>query len=379
MRIALVGTTAGCVLGFRADMIKALVAQGHVVYAYALDYDASTRARVEALGAHPADYALSRSGLNPFADLVATFRLSRLLRLQGPDLVFSYFSKPVIFATFAAALAGVRRRIGMLEGLGFVFTDPPGGAGIKLKLIRRAQVLLYRLAFPLLERVIFLNLDDPVDLVETYSLSVRRISVLGAIGLDLDEYRYASPLVGEPTFIFVARLLAEKGVREFVAAARIVKHRHPEARFVMLGAIDEQNPGALTAAELKSLVDERLVLHPGHVGNVAEWLAAASVFVLPSYYREGVPRSTQEAMAIGRAVITTDVPGCRETVVDGVNGFLVPPWNAQALAEKMRYFIDQPQAVREMGLASRRMAEERFDAKVANARLLTYISDAESP
>lgn len=374
MKIALIGTSASCVYGFRADLIKALVSAGHEVYAFALDYNAHSREQVQKLGAITIDYRFSRAGLNPFSDISNTFKLAKILKEIRPNLVFSYFAKPVIFGTFAAVLAGVKRRVGMLEGLGYVFTDTPSGVGFKLRLLRQVQALLYRLSFPFLERIIFLNPDDPVDLVEKYSIKVKKVDVLGAIGLNLQDYPYSpAPSKSPISFLFIGRLLAEKGVNEYVAAARLVKKRYPQTRFVMLGGLDEENPGGLSAATLKRLVEDGLVIHPGHVSNVVNWITESDVFVLPSYYREGVPRSTQEAMAVGRAVITTDVPGCRETVIDGVNGFLVPPWSAQKLAEKMIFLIEHPEYLEKMGQESYRIAQEKFDAQEVNQRLLNLL------
>jgi glycosyltransferase involved in cell wall biosynthesis len=373
MKIALIGTTAACVLGFRADLIRALVENGHSVYAFALDYDSASRESVKALGGIPVDYHISRAGLNPFNDLIATLKLSRIIRSIGPDMVFSYFAKPVIFGTFAAVLAGVKRRVGMLEGLGYVFTELSEGMGFKRKLLKWVQVQLYRLSFPFLERLILLNKDDQIDLVDKYKLRVKKVSVLGGIGLKLADYPYSTPSVSPVSFIFVGRLLAEKGVHFFIAAARIVKAQFPDSRFVMLGGIDESNPGGLKARDLDQLKMEGVIEHPGHVSDVVGWVSSASVFVLPSYYREGVPRSTQEAMAIGRAILTTDVPGCKDTVVDGKNGFLVAPWSAEDLAEKMIHLIKRPDDIVQMGLASYAMAQDKFDAGVVNQRLMSYL------
>lgn len=371
MKIVLIGTTAASVLGFRADLIKALVEKGHEVYAFALDFDEGTRARVRVFGAHPVDYVFSRAGLNPLSDILNTYRLAKILKTISPDIVFNYFSKPVIFGTLAAAMAGVKRRIGMLEGLGYVFTERPCGASIKGRLLKFIQVFLYRVSFPFLERIIFLNKDDPVDLVEKYSLKVSKISVLGGIGLTLSKYPYSVPPTSPISFIFIGRLLADKGIIEFVQAARIVKLQSRDSRFVILGGLDESNPGGLTSDEVGTLIDEGLVEYRGHVEDVTSWLKNSSVFVLPSY-REGVPRSTQEAMAIGRPVITTDVPGCRETVVEGLNGFIVPPWSPGALAEKMLFFIKNPDQVEVMGLQSFKIAQENFDVRLVNERLISY-------
>lgn len=210
MKVALIGTTAACVLNFRADLIGVLVQQGHTVYAFAIDYCPDTRRQVADLGAVAVDYRFSRGGMNPFSDLLNTFRLSIKIRALAPDLVFSYFSKPVIFGTIAAAVAGVNKRMGMLEGLGYAFTRCPAKPGFKRYIVVRMQVALYRLALPLLDNLIFLNEDDPKDLLERYRLKVRRVCVLGGIGLDLQKYAYSKPPSYVVSFIFIGRLLAEK-------------------------------------------------------------------------------------------------------------------------------------------------------------------------
>jgi len=371
IKIALIGTTSACVIGFRADLIRALVSQGYDVYAFALDYDVNTRLKVREFGAEPVDYCFSRAGLNPLRDIANTIALAAKIREVSPEIVFCYFAKPVIFGTIAAAMAGVKKRIGMLEGLGYVFTKSPKKEGYRIKVIRAIQVMLYRFSFPLLDTLIFLNPDDPVDLMEKNKLKVRKVGVLGGIGLDLNNYPYSNPKYSPVVFIFVGRLLAEKGIHEYIGAARLVKTHHPEAQFVVLGGLDVENPGGLSSLDIEALIEEGLVTYPGHVDDVKDWLANASVFVLPSY-REGLPRSTQEAMAIGRAIITTDVPGCRETVEDGVNGFLVKPWVAEDLAEKMIRFIESPELIKKMGIESYRIAQNKYDAAKVNRKIIDY-------
>lgn len=373
MKIALIGTAANCVVGFRADLIKSLHQQGHTVYALALDYDDNTRMQVTNLGAIPVDYKFSRTGLNPLKDFLDTYALSKQLKRLAPDLVFSYFSKPSIFGTLAAVMAGVKKRYAMLEGLGYLFTEQPQGVSRKVRLLKKIQVMLYRCIFPSLDALILLNPDDRHDLLVNCKINVKQAHVLGGIGLNLADYPFTPPPTSPVSFIFIARLLAEKGVHEYVAAAKIVKAKYPETRFYMLGAIDTQNPGSLTVKCLNNLIEDDIIIAPGHVSNVAEWIAKSSVFVLPSYYREGIPRSTQEAMAMGRAVLSTDVPGCRETVVQGVNGYLVKRWSHAELAEKMCELVENPQKITDMGLASYQLAQERFDADKVNNRLLELL------
>ena len=273
----------------------------------------------------------------------------------------------------AARWAKVPKVIGMLEGLGYTFTKQPKGLIKRTQLIKQIQIALYRISLPRLDTLIFLNPDDPNDLLEEYSIKVRKVEVLGGIGLNLDDYSYSNNYPKNPVFIFIARLLAEKGIHDYIAAAKIVKNIYPQARFVVLGAIDKVALGALTEVELRQVIKASIIEYPGHVNNVSDWITKSSVFVLPSYYREGVPRSTQEAMAIGRPIITTDVPGCRETVIDGVNGFLVEKWNPKALAEKMIYFIEHPEQIKEMGDESYKLAQEKFDADKVNKRLINML------
>ena len=373
-KVIIIGTVASSFLGFRADLIKTLLAKSHTVYAFTSEYTEEELSKIAGLGAIPITYELNRGGMNPLADAKATYALTKKIKEIAPDLVFSYFSKPVIFGTLAAKLAKVPRVIGMLEGLGYAFTEQPEGLSKKAKLIKSIQILLYKIALPQLDKIIFLNPDDPKDLLESHNIKVKQVDILGGIGLDLDEYNYQPIQTTDLpiNFLFIGRILKEKGIHDFIAAAKIVKQSYPDVQFTVLGAIDSSNPGALQQSELDRLVSLNIINYPGQVDDVQKWIADSHVFVLPSY-REGVPRSTQEAMAIGRAVITTDVPGCRETVVDGINGFLVEKWNPQALAEKMTYFIENPEQVGIMGYESRKMAQKKFDATEVNKRLLAIL------
>lgn len=374
MKIIIIGTVASSFYGFRADLIRTLLKKGHHVYAFTSEYKTEDLKKIEKLGAKPITYTLNRGGLNPLADMVATYRLSKKIKAINPDLVFSYFSKPVIFGTLAAKLAKAPRVIGMLEGLGYTFTEQPEGLSKKTQLIKKIQVFLYKIALPQLDQLIFLNPDDPKDLLEKYAINVKNAEVLGGIGLNLQDYPY-QPLsnIHLPLkFLFIGRLLKEKGIHEFVQAAKLVKKIYPDTEFIVLGAIDHHNLGALQQTQLDTLISSNIIQYPGHVNNIKDWIADSHVFILPSY-REGVPRSTQEAMATGRAIITTDVPGCRETVINTKNGFIVPKWNPEALAEKMIYFIENPEQIQVMGAESYKIAVEKFDAEKVNQRLVNIL------
>lgn len=211
-------------------------------------------------------------------------------------------------------------------------------------------------------------------MLEQHLIKVKNVEVLGGIGLNLDDYPY-EPIdnVSHPIkFLFIGRLLKEKGIYDFVDAAKIVKQKYSNASFIVLGGIDKSNLGALKEEELEDLINSDIIDYPGQVNNVSDWIARSHVFVLPSY-REGFPRSTQEAMAVGRPIITTNVPGCRETVADGVNGFLVPKWNAEALAQKMIYLIEHSEVIPRMGMESYKIAKSNFDANKVNEKLLGFL------
>ncbi|EGW5939132.1 glycosyltransferase family 4 protein, partial [Salmonella enterica] len=288
------------------------------------------------------------------------------------DLALSYFSKPVIFGTLAAKLAKIQRRYAMLEGLGFFFTNSGGPVSMRTKLLKKILVSLYKVSFRHIESLILLNADDKWDLLVNEKIQVKNVHILGGIGLNISDYPYCPPPTAPVSFIFIGRVLKEKGVYEFINAAKIVKKRFPETHFCMLGHLDLHNPGSLTIEQFNDLKCNTIIELPGHVDNVQEWLAKASVFVLPSW-REGFPRSTQEAMAMGRAVITSDAPGCRDTVVEGVNGFLIKPRSSLDLAEKMFCFLRQPELITRMGNASYQIALQQFDSNIVNLKLMKIL------
>lgn len=370
-KIVIIGTVASSFYGFRFDLIQMLIRRNYLVYAFVSEFSTQDLRKLNNLGLITVVYDLNRGGMNPFADIVVVYKLMKKIREIRPNVVFSFFVKPVIFGTLAAKLAKVSCIIGMLEGLGYSFTEQPRGFSVKAKLIQRIQVFLYRVALPKLNKLVFLNPDDSKDLLDRYHIKVQQVEILGGIGLNLEKYPYSSIPSDQKNirFLFVGRLLREKGIHEFISASKIVKEKFPNTVFTVLGSIDNSNPGALSKRQLDNYIRDGLIEYIGQVSNVAEWITKSHVFVLPSY-REGVPRSTQEAMAMGRPVITTDAPGCRETVENGVNGFLVPRWDAEKLAEKMIYFIENPEIISIMGLESHKIAKEKFDSHKVNKRLL---------
>jgi len=369
--IAIITSQAFSLVNFRGPLIRELVARQVKVFALAPDFDDEQRRAILELGAQPVDFSLARTGMNPLRDGLDTIRLALLLRRLRPDVTLGYFIKPVIYGTLAAWVARVPRRVALIAGLGYVFTPAANGFSWRRKVLRFMVKRLYQLGLAGSSLVIFQNNDDLSEFVQNGLVHGDKAVRVNGTGVDLAEWNVKASVTQPLTFLLAARLLREKGIVEYAEAARRVKAIHPAARFVLVGGLDS-NPGGLSRAEVESWVNEGLLEWHGHV-PVKPWLAQASVYVLPSYYREGVPRSTQEAMAMGRPVITTDAPGCRETVVEGENGFLVPVRDPEALAKAMLRFMENPQLVETMGRASRALAERRFDVNKINAKMLGWL------
>lgn len=373
--VVFVGGAAREMLIFRARLIQLLSSCGHTVYVFCFDFSEADKLAVCRIGAVPMDYTGGRVSLNPLKNISHfSFLLSSIRRLR-PDVIFAFFAKPIIYAGLIGRLLRIQRIVVMIEGLGYPFTpDPRKTFDLKKLVIRSILVLSYRLVFRFSHQVIFLNHDDPSDLKRYFSIPQDKIFVLGPIGVDLSQYKFSAPSLGsDVSFVFVGRLLIDKGVRDYFQAAKIVRKHRPNVKFYLVGGLDLENPNGISREELASYIESGIVEYVGYTKNVAEWIARSHVFVLPSFYREGFPRSTQEAMAIGRPVITTNVPGCRDSVVDGQDGFIVNPWDASELAEKMHYFIDNRDEIGRMGVNAHVKAKSLFDDSPINKKLSMLI------
>jgi glycosyltransferase involved in cell wall biosynthesis len=367
VRVAVVGGFALSLVRFRGTMLQSMTAHGHEVLALAPEDDARVRAALESMGVEYDTLALHRTGTSPFRDVVTVVSLARTFRRFRPDVVLAYTAKPVIYGSIAARLAGVPLRVAMITGVGSGFAR---GSGLGQRTLSSLLRSLYRVGLRQAHVVLFQNPDDE-RLFRSMGLVGRRHRVIriNGSGVDLDQFAPAPFPPGPITFLMISRLIREKGVREYVEAARAVRRAHPEVQIQLLGPLDP-NPSGISAQELEVLRAEGAVEYLGSTSDVRPFLARAHVCVLPSYYGEGVPRSVLEAMAMGRAVLTTDSPGCRETVEDGRNGLLVAPRDAAALAEGMLRMLAMPERLEPMGRHSRAIAEERFDVHSVNRVIL---------
>jgi glycosyltransferase involved in cell wall biosynthesis len=366
LRVAFVGVQTTELLTFRGPMLRAMAAEGHTVLAIAPEDDARVKAALDEIGVRFATMPLHRAGMNPVRDSLAVVSLARTLRRFGPDAILVTAAKPVIYGSVAARLAGVPLRAAMITGVGSALG---GGSGSRRRVLARLVRLLYSIGLRQAHVVFFQNADDESLFRDLGLVGKRhRLVRIAGSGIDLDAFQPTPLPAGPVTFLMVARLLWDKGVREFVDAARAVHQLRPDVRFQILGPLDP-NPSAVASAELDTIRAEGVVEYLGETDDVRPYLAAAHVATLPSY-REGTPRSLLEAMAMGRPVLTTDVPGCRETVQPGRNGLTVAARDSQALADGMLELIDQSGRLEAMGLESRRIAEERFDVRVVNRTIL---------
>lgn len=342
-----------------------MVNNGHEVIACAPQSPQYVVDALKDMGVSYEDIFLERTGTNPVSDFKALLGLKRLFTRYRPDAVLSYTIKPVIYGSLAAKFSQVPRVFSMITGVGYVFD----GSSLKRKLMRTAVQPVYRAALRSNARVFFQNPDDQELFVRMKLVSGSGQCVLiNGSGVDIEYYREAPPVVDRMVFLLVARLIADKGINEYVEAARLVKQEYPETVFRLVGPFDS-NPSGISETKVEKWHNEGIVEYLGRTRDVRPFIEESSVYVLPSY-REGTPRTVLEAMSMGRPIITTDTPGCRETVADGVNGYLIPVKDVDGLVEAFKRFILNPELIPVMGKHSRRIAVEKYDVGEVNAVIL---------
>lgn len=369
MRFLIIASHPVSVLKFRGHLIQALKNKGYEVHIASPLFESYPEIvrKLKSLGYNIHDISMQRTGTNPLADTKTLKSLYMLMRDIKPTYVLAYTIKPVIYGILAAWAARVPHKFALITGLGYAFqqVEETGKRSYFQKIIHE----LYRQALSKTDKVFFQNPDD-LNLFKQLRLISNKTptAIVNGSGVDTSEYNIA-PLPAsnkqpEIRFLLIARLLADKGVREYAKAAKTIKNKYPEVNFDLVGLIDS-NPTAISQQELDEWVDEGLLNFWGRLDDVRPAIAVSSIYVLPSY-REGTPRTVLEAMSMGRPVITTDAPGCRETVVDSYNGYLVPVKSVDGLVKAMEEFILNPELISTMGKASRKIAEDKFDVHSVN-------------
>lgn len=363
MKIFLLVTKSETVLTFRKRLIHKLLQNGHTVGVIA--HDADRAADIAALGVKFYCVEQDNRGLNPFSILQYQRKIRQILGQEKPDMVFTFQLKPNTFGVLAARAAGAPKIFCMVEGAGDVFINQ----SLKWKLVRFVVCLLYRWAFRYAGRVFFLNRDDLAEFTGRKLVDPQKCEVINGIGVDLEHFA-CKPVKNRRTFLMVARMLKTKGIWDYCKCARLVRQKYPDAVFHYLGA-----EGSVTLEDIREYLEDGSICYLGTTRDVRPYLEDCTALVLPSY-REGVPMSVMEAESVGRGIITCDTVGCRDTVTDGYNGYLVPCKDYEALAQKCCYLIENPEEAVRMGENSRRFAEERFDQRKINQKLVEILEQA---
>jgi len=364
VHILIAGSYAPSLLNFRGPLLRALVCAGYEVSVCAPNFSRREAEQLRQMGIKVHDIYLERDRLNIWGDLQYALNMYSVLKVIKPDLVLTYTIKPNIWGAFAASQLGIDSAA-MVTGLGYAFTQP-SGVSVKHSLVRHLARFLYSNATKRNRFVVFQNPDDMRDFISAGCLAdVSKARLVNGSGVDMTHYRLAE-LPSSPVFLMIARLLGNKGVREYAMASSKLRNAFPEARTQLLGPIDE-GPDAISSAELNEWVAGGME-YLGEVDDVRPALTRARIFVLPSY-REGTPRSVLEAMAMGRPIITSDAPGCRETIDNNIEGYLVASRDPEALFTAMRAMLENPLRTEEMGSLAYSRARLKYDTKTVNKQM----------
>lgn len=350
------------VYNFRGDLIKEIVKRGYEVVV--TGPDKTDIDKIEALGARFKEIPMEKTGTSISSDLKYCEELTRFLKEEKPDITLGYTVKPVVYGAIAAKRAGGKNINCLITGGGYTFISKSVKARILGLIVRN----LYRIGLSNATHVIFQNKDDLEEFCEKHLVSKKKCSYVNGSGVNTEQFKPV-PIPSELTFFMLSRLLKSKGVAEYLEAARIVKKQYGNVTFMLLGKYEYVMQDAMDKDYVESFIKDGTIERFEETDDVRPYYEMCSVYVLPSY-REGTPRTVLEAMAMGRPIITTDTQGCRETVKDGVNGFLVPVKDSNAIAEKMIWFIENPDAVQKMGEQSHQYVLEKFDVNKVNADMI---------
>jgi len=359
MKIAVLSSHTPSLFWFRMDMMKDFQKRGHEVIAIGDQAAAEWSGKFKEHGIKYRQADIQRNGTNPIRDLKTLWALKGILAEERPDKVFAYQAKTVIYGAIAAGLVGITEVYPLIAGVGSVFLSN----ALKTHVIRMLLCAEYRYSIRKCPAVFFQNKDDVAVFRDNLVLKNQRIVMLHGSGVNLERFQQL-PFPDKFGFLCIARLIRDKGIVEYLEACTEIKKMHPEVRCLLVGPFDT-NPSAITKEELQPYIQNGIVEYFGEQSDVVPYLRQCSVFVLPSY-REGTPKTVLEAMACGRAIITTDAPGCRETVKDSENGFLVPVKDVSAIVEKMELLLHDSELLVTMGNKGRQMAEELFDVRRVN-------------
>jgi glycosyltransferase involved in cell wall biosynthesis len=364
-KIVVIGTDPSMLLNFREDLLKSLVCAGLLVKTLSNPLNKNQKIRLKSLGVSASSISISRNSLNIIHDIQIFIKIFFAYKKIKPDIVLSYTIKPVIWGGIASRFTKVDF-YALITGLGFTFH----GDSLKRRVLTSLVVFLYKISLKKSKAVIFQNKDNRDIFVNKGIVPFSKTYVVNGSGVDVAKFNVARFPKNGLRFLCISRLLGEKGLREYAEAARIVKNKFPNVEFDLVGS-EDSSPDAISLNEVSNW--SNYINYRGVSGDVRKHIKECHVYVLPSYH-EGLPRSTLEAMSMGRPVLTTNAVGCRETIKNSVNGFMVPVKSVKKLVEMIIWFIGHSDQIEKMGLASRKMAEDRFDVRKVNEEMLKIMN-----
>ena len=381
MKILIFVNASPTLIGFRYDFLKSLRHNGFDVVAVApvSDLRDEVKDRMNEIGVKLIPINMKRNSLNSFGDIFILCQMIRIIKRENPDTVFSFMLKPVIYGSIAARLCGVKYIQAMIEGLGYSF----GEVSLKQRILKIIVTNFYRIAALCANRIYVLNNDDKA-FFEREITSAKKVKRIFGIGVDTKKFYPQPKNTKEISFLFVGRLLIEKGIREFIDAAKIVSQKYDNVRFDIVGSVDS-NPTCISNKEIQEVSNYKKIVFHGQKSDVRSFLKNSTALVLPSYYREGMPVSVSEAMASERAIIVADTVGSRELLNPqrndkdywlGDNGVLVKTHSSEAIANAMIFIVENPDKIDKMAKESRAFAEQVLDKDIINKILIDDLKDA---
>tara|TARA_B100001250_G_C19807134_1_gene793903 strand:+ start:182 stop:1306 length:1125 start_codon:yes stop_codon:yes gene_type:complete len=369
MNFLIIASYPKSIYKFRGDLIRELKAKGFNVHIAApfedIDSNKSYIKNLEQLEVSLHSYPLNRRGLNLFQDLKSILSLCKIVFKISPDYVLSYTIKPVIYGTILSFIMRVPNRLALLTGLGSIFVNHKD---LKDKYSKKIVTFLYKISLKLSTKIIFQNKDDK-DLFVSLKIiqEDNRSYIVNGSGVNLNFYKKA-PFPYSLRFLFIGRFLKSKGLMEYIEAAKIINSKNKNIKFAIAGSVEEGGD-AISFNKIDILIKEGIIENLGYLDDVRPAIENSSVFVLPSY-REGTPRSVLEAMAMGRAIITTKAPGCIETVEDGYNGYLTNVGSVGDIVKAIESFEEDPSLIDKMGRNSIKLVREKYDVKIINKNMI---------
>ena len=370
--ILIIASYGPSLINFRLSLIKELISKGHKVSVASPkeNFSYTLQKKLKDLKIDIYFFSLSRTSLNIFQNFKFIAEIYKIIKNLKPNIVISYTAKPVIYTGLVLRFFTNIYYYPLITGLGFAFTEIKS---IKQKFFRYIMIFLYRVGLKSSKKIIFQNKDDQYLFFKLKIIKENNFSnIVNGSGVDLNAYPF-SELPSKSVFLMISRLLVDKGVREYVKAAQIVHLKFPNVLFQLAGFLDE-NPTSISSRELQSWIDQGDIEYLGKLQSVKSILKNCKFYVLPSY-REGTPRSTLEALSTGRPIITTDVPGCRETVIDGKNGLLIPAKNSTALANAMiKLLNEKDEIIKKMAIESHLIAKNKYEINKVNKSILNIMN-----